>query len=229
MFYWLLTCLVTQPEIQNDLRSVLHVLKIYIQSLLFAPIKSGCCSCRNVIIYCWHHYLSATKKNPSFPLNHVAALLAPKHRQNFCTYWPAAEWVSTFWSRGWLTCRVWQSCVGGLPGTVGRHRTCAAVSVAWWVQSWADVQVQLLSLGQRVTFKTRVRLEADRKTDLVNVAQCMLKVSHGLPSLKREQSLVETPPQSQTLASFRLALQHNWQATHKIIKHSFIQIISTYV
>lgn len=55
--------------------------------------------------------------------------------------------------------------MGGLPGAVGGHRTCTAVSVPWRVQRGADIQVQLLSLEHRVMF----RLEDDGKADLVNV------------------------------------------------------------
>lgn len=66
--------------------------------------------------------------------------------QDFCTHWPAVEWVSTFGNRRWLTCRIWQRCVGGLPGAVGGYRTCAAVSFPRRVQRRANVQVQLLCL-----------------------------------------------------------------------------------
>lgn len=135
-----------------------------------------------------------------FFTNDTSVLKILLRLQDFCTYWPAAEWLNVFWSRGWLTCRVRQHRVGRFPGAVGGYRTSAAVSVTRRVQRGADVQVQLLSLAHRLAFDIRVWATTKVK-DQGEVS----------PSPKTEQSQVGTILQNRTLASSRLALQHNWK------------------
>lgn len=91
--------------------------------------------------------------------------------QEFCTHWPAVEWVSTFGSRRWLTCRIWQRCVGGLPGAVGGYRTCATVSFPRRVQRGANVQVQLLRLN--VERKRKMKPTHKEWFDCIGFAFCI--------------------------------------------------------
>lgn len=116
------------------------------------------------------HYLlpckvSTRQKIPFFPLH----LLQPgRCRVSVCADLLLTE-LALQGNRGWLTCRVRQRCVGGLPGAVGGYWTCTAVSVPRRVQRGADVQVQLLSLEQGEKVQCLGK-DLNRRTDLVNVA-----------------------------------------------------------